>query len=709
MKKFRIILLISFVFSFSFAEEGMIIPSILEAFESDMKAMGMKISAQDIYDVNNSSIKDAIIHFGGGCTSEIISTKGLILTNYHCGYSQIYAHSTVENNIADKGFWAKSLLDELPNLDLTATRIVRIQDVTALVLRGVNGLSNSEAYQLMQKNMALIKAEATKGTYFEAEVKAFDFGNSYFLMVKETFKDVRLVGAPPKTIGKFGGDTDNWVWPRHTGDFSVFRIYVDKNNQPAEYSTENIPYTPLYHLPISLKDREDNEFSMIFGFPGFTEQHTISTELSFIIDTLRPTQIKMRDLSIAVMDEAMRHSQQVEINYAPKQARVANAWKKWQGQILGLKAENALEKKITYEETYINKVKENPEWEKKYGKVVDELRKLSNQYNKADFIYNIYSEYAYSGAEVFDRARVVDELLDLYRQGKKEELSKAIEKQKQSLTGFYNKYNASIDGEIFLAQTEYYKSIIDINFLPPSMIKNTPQKLKTTIYSKSFLVNQKKFLDVLEHFEKYAKKKIAKDPGYLLFTELEDIFVSKLLGDLRIYYSSKNQLMKEYVAGKYEMFPQDKHWADANNTMRLSYGKVEGSYPKDGMHYTSHTTLKGIIEKNNTGLEDFELEPRMLELFNQKKYGAYAQNGELWVCFTSSLHTTGGNSGSPVIDGNGYLIGINFDRSWESTMSDYFFDSSRCRNISVDIRYVLWVIDIYGEASHLINEMTLIK
>ncbi|WP_165851351.1 S46 family peptidase [Brumimicrobium aurantiacum] len=707
MKKVNFLLLFMFLNVFARAEEGMLIPTLLGAFESDMKAMGMKISAEDIYDANNASIKDAIIHFGGGCTSEIISDKGLLLTNHHCGFSQIYSHSTVENNIAKYGFWAKNLAEELKNPGLTASRMVKIEDVTAKVLEGTEELSGAEINQKIMANIALLKAEATDGNHYEANIKPFDYGNSYFLLVKETFKDIRLVGTPPNTVGKFGGDTDNWVWPRHTGDFSVFRIYADENNKPAEYSENNKPYTPIHHLPISLKDRQVDEFTMVFGFPGTTNQHTISNELDFIINEMRPAQIKMRDLSLSVINAAMKKSEATQIMYAPKQARIANAWKKWIGQIDGLKRGNAVAKKLNYEDAYAAKAAESDEY-KEFQDVVKSLRELSAKYNSSDFTYNMYIEYVYVGSEMFKRARAINDLITLYKEEKTEELAKAVEAEKEAMKSFFEKYDVNIDKEIFLMQSEYYKNTIDTAFIPASLNEDL-KDLQEEIFEESFLVDQEEYMNVLNNFDKYAKKKINKDAGIQLFTELNDIFRNKLLADLRVYYGTKNQLMKPYVKGKYEMYPEAKHWANANSTLRVTYGKLEGSTPRDGMKYTPHTTLDGVIEKYNTGKDDFDLLPRMLELYEEKNYGDYAQDGELWVCFTGSNHTTGGNSGSPVINGEGHLIGVNFDRSWESTMSDYMFDASRCRNISVDIRYVLWMIDIYGEAPHIVDEMTIVR
>lgn len=709
MKKFTLIVTLLFSTLIARSEEGMIIPTLLGAFESEMQAMGMKLSASDIYDVNNASIKDAIIHFGGGCTAELVSDKGLILTNHHCGFSQIYSHSSLENNIAKNGFWAKDLSEELTNPGLTAARMVRIEDVTERVLQGTKGLKDDELLFQIQTNIAKIKSDAINNSHYEADIKPFDFGNSYYLLVKETFRDVRLVGTPPNTVGKFGGDTDNWVWPRHTGDFSMFRIYANEENKPADISDNNRPYTPLHHLPISLKPRHKDDFTMVFGFPGSTDQHTISTELDFIINEMRPAQIKMRELSLSVINVAMKKSEATTLKYASKQARIANAWKKWIGQIDGLKRGSAVEKKLDYEKAYTEKTQTKEEWKSEYGSVVKELKELSSKHNNADFAYNLYIEYIYVGPEMFKRARVIDELVKIMEEGDENLLKAENEKKVKGAENFYKNYDVSIDKEIFLLQSEYYKEIIDENLLPNSLKSNDVNELADDIYSKSILTDLERFKSFIKKFGKSSIKKLKKDPGYKLYKEVGKIFEEELLSELRTYYSAKNELMKTYVKGKYELYPDNKHWADANGTMRITYGKLEGSVPRDGMKYTPHTTLDGVIEKYNTGEDDFDLLPRMLELYEEKNYGQYAQDGELWVCFTGSNHTTGGNSGSPVIDAEGNLMGINFDRSWESTMSDYMFDSSRCRNISVDIRYVLWLIDIYGEAPHIIEEMDLVK
>jgi hypothetical protein len=679
MKKFilSIGLLFASIFHFS-AEEGMLIPSLIAAFESDMKAKGMKLSAKDIYDVNNSSLKDAIIHFGGGCTAELVSNKGLLLTNHHCGYSQIQSHSSLEKDYLKNGFWAKDLSEELPNPGLSASRMVRIDDVTAAMLFGVNPNDNAAVKsEKMQKNMQKLIQDATQGTHYEAEIKPFNYGNDFYIIVKEVFKDVRLVGTPPNSIGKFGGDTDNWVWPRHTGDFSVFRIYSGTDNKPAQFSTTNIPYVPLHFLPISFKDRKVGDFTMVYGFPGETEQHVSSAYLKFIVEKERPARILMRQKSLSVIDAAMRESDEVRIKYSAKQASIANAYKKWIGQVDGLRSLDGVSVKISREQEYTKMAATRVDWENKYGKVISDLNTLVEKESQWEFEYSMAIEYLYVGPEFYKLARGIEDLTTNYLKYKeKGELTSQIDKLIKAADGFFKNYDATVDQNIF---------------------------------KKSIFTDKSRYVAFLQKFKEKSIKKVANDPAFKLYTLFNKDFREKVLPKYQAFDDKMTALLKSYVEGKYEMFPNDKHWADANSSLRITYGKLEGSAPTDGMMYTEHTTLDGLIVKYNTGNPDFDLLPRMLEMHKNKEYGDYAQNGELWVCFTGSNHTTGGNSGSPVIDANGNLMGLNFDRTWESTMSDFMFDPNRCRNVVVDIRYVLWVMDKYSGAKHLVDEMVLVR
>jgi len=694
------------------AEEGMLIPSLIAAFEDDMKAMGMKLSAEDIYSVNQSSMKDAIMHFGGGCTAELVSDQGLLLTNHHCGYSQVQSHSSLENDYIKYGFWAKTFDEELANPGLTASRIVRIEDMTKAVFAGTDGLSGEDFAKMVQSNMDELIARAIEGTHYVADIKPFNYGNEYYMIVQEVFKDVRLVGAPPSSIGKFGGDTDNWVWPRHTGDFSVFRIYAGADNKPAEYSANNKPYKPLHYFPVSVKDRVPGEFTMVYGFPGTTQQHLSSEHLRYIMDTERPARIAMREKSLGVIDASMRSSDLLRIKYASKQARIANGWKKWIGQIGGLQTVNAIQIKKDREKRYNDRAATNPTWEMKYSTVISDMNQLVEEYKQYDFAYGMAIEYMYVAAESFKRSREIEKFISEYDAiVKMGELDQEVEALRKKAKGFFKDYDLETDRMIFIKTTEEYLNRMQgdaFNALQKDDM--TIEELANAIYSKSVLVDEARFEAFLNNLSDSTVADFEKnDPAFKLWKALSGEFFQQVIPQVRTFNTKMDQLLQVYVAGKLEMFPNDKHWADANSTMRITYGKLEGSAPHDGMMYTEHTTLKGILDKNNTGEADFELLPDFRKLAESKDYGGYDQDGELWVCFTGSNHTTGGNSGSPVIDAEGNLMGLNFDRSWESTMSDFMFDADRCRNITVDIRYVLWIMDKYAGANHLVEEMSLVE
>jgi hypothetical protein len=520
---------------------------------------------------------------------------------------------------------------------------------------------------------------------------------------------VRLVGTPPNSIGKFGGDTDNWVWPRHTGDFSVFRIYTGADNKPAEYSTNNVPYTPIHFLPISFKDRKVGDFTMVYGFPGETEQHVASGYLKFIVEKERPARIKMREKSLSVIDAAMRSSDEIRIKYSAKQASIANAYKKWIGQVDGLKRLDGVSVKIGKEKEYNAMAATSDKWNGVYGQLVNEMNKLVEEGSEWEFRYSMAIEYLYVGPEFYKLARGIDDITSNYNKYvEKGELNAQIEKMIKGADGFFKNYDAGVDQKIFdLLTMEYFtqvkvdaESIADLNYV---------NGLSKAIFEKSILTNKERYVAFLQKFKEKSISSIKKDPGFKLYAKLTKDFKENVLPNYQAFDDKMNALLKVYVQGKYEMFPDAKHWADANSTLRITYGQLEGSSPTDGMAYTEHTTLDGIIAKYNTGNPDFELLPRMLEMHKTKDYGDYAQDGELWICFTGSNHTTGGNSGSPVIDANGNLMGLNFDRTWESTMSDYMFDPNRCRNVVVDIRYVMWVMDKYAGAKHLVDEMVLVK
>ncbi|WP_066756020.1 S46 family peptidase [Crocinitomix algicola] len=682
------------------AVEGMWIPSLIEMFHSDMKTYGLNLSPEEIYATNSASLKDAIVQFNGGCTAEIVSDRGLILTNHHCGFGAIQSHSSLENDYLKHGFWAKNLKEELPNPSMRVTFVREIKDVTNLILNG-------DSHKLADRIKNLEEEYTTESVL--AVVKPFNLGNQYYMLITEDFNDVRLVGTPPSAIGKFGGDTDNWVWPRHTGDFSVFRIYADKNNKSAAYSEDNVPYQPKKFLPISLKPKKEGDFTMVYGFPGSTDQHFSSGKLKFYMEEERPARIDMRQQTLDILKPAMNKDDQTRIQYASKQARIANAWKKWIGQIGGLNELNALEKKKEFEEKFRSIAAENTKTKEKYFDIIDQLNQLQEQNKKYEMARSIFVEYFYVGPEfmqfVLNFANIANNYDELKEKG---ELADEIERLTKRQQGFFKNYNKLIDQEIFNTLTPLYLSYTDNDLLPEGLAESWEKK-GDRLFEKSILLNQDELPEFLANFKKGSAKKILNDPAYTYSLLIYRNFFSKISDAYQKFTKKEEELMKVYVGGILEMMPDRKTWADANSTLRIAYGKLEGSAPRDGMKYLPYTTIDGIMQKYDPKNPDFQLTNRFLELYAERDFGGYDQDGELWVCFTASNHTTGGNSGSPVIDADGNLMGINFDRSWESTMSDFMFDESRCRNIVVDIRYVLWVIDKYGEASHLIEEMNLIK
>lgn len=704
MRKIIIILSITFFQLSVLAHEGMWIPSLLKAVEGDMQAQGLKLSAEDIYSINQSSLKDAIVHFGGGCTAEIVSSQGLILTNHHCGMSQIQSHSTEENNYLLKGFWAMDKTKELKNSGLTATIIVRIEDVTKAVNKGVTeSMTPGDAYLVRLENIKYLTSEATKGTKNQATIKPFYFGNDYYMIVTKTFKDVRLVGAPPAGIGKFGGDTDNWVWPRHTGDFSVFRIYADKDNNPAEINDNNVPYRPEKWLKVSMEGVKENDFTMVFGFPGTTTQYMTSKQVEDYINVINPTRIEMREATLSVIDAAMKSNEATYIKYAAKQASISNAYKKWIGQNIGLKEKGALTKKRAFEAEYLKRAPKDGI----FKNLLPDLDAVQSGFVKYELSRSMFVEFFYYGPELFRFAESFKVLAE------KEKYTENIEKKKQNIEGYFKNYDAKVDQQIFVKLTPLYLKNLSDELQPKEFVqmrKKYPndEAFAAYVFANSIftdLVKLKKFLNLSQ---KSAIKALHKDPGYILATSIMAAYKNETEPYYSDYYLKNELLMKKYMAAMIQYFPERTFFADANSTLRLTYGKIEGTAPRDGMTYTWYTTMDGIIQKNNSGAEDFEIPSRMRELWEKKEYGNYTTNGELRVCLLGSNHTTGGNSGSPALNAEGHLIGINFDRSWESTMSDVMFDPEICRNIMVDIKYVLWVIDIYGGAGHLVKEMELV-
>ena len=692
------------------ATEGMWIPALLKAVEGDMQDMGLKLTAEDIYSINRSSLKDAIVQFGGGCTASVISDQGLLLTNHHCGYGQIQSHSSLERDILKDGFWAMSMEEELTNPGLTAMFIVRIEDVTEAVQQA--RLEGEDAEKAKREALA---AAATEGTDHDAVVRDFLYGNQQFLIVTRTFKDVRLVGAPPSSIGKFGGDTDNWVWPRHTGDFSLFRIYSGPDGAPAEPSEDNIPLDPAHHLPVSMHGVEAGDFTMVFGFPGRTERYIPALQVQHLIETLNPTRIGMRTASLEVINSAMRADDGTRIAYAAKQSRIANAWKKWIGQNEGLIDFGAVAEKRQAQIALAKAVRERGLDD--YSTVVGDLSKDFKALRPYLEARSLFIEWFYYGPEILRWAAEVGDVLEVAAD---KSLSDSVfnaraEEVMEAAKGFYPDYRAELDQKVFAAVFPLYMEALPDGFAPDVAAATWALSsdrdagdIARDLYEGSILDDGDEFMALLEARDRKALKKRAKDPLIEWARQTNDSYWGKVRDEYSRLQSAMEENMGRYLRALSEVYPEQTFWPDANSTLRLTYGKMEGSEPRDAVTYKPYTTAGGVLDKYVPGDAEFDLPEGLVTKLRAEEYGPYADSeGNLRVCFLGSNHTTGGNSGSPAINGTGDLIGLNFDRTWESTMSDVRFDADRCRNIMVDIRYVLWVTDIYAGASHLVQEMTL--
>ncbi|MFY9151339.1 MAG: S46 family peptidase [Prolixibacteraceae bacterium] len=697
-----------------FAKEGMWIPTLLNKYNiEEMQQMGFRLTTEDIYSVNHASMKDAVVLFGSGCTGELISDEGLLITNHHCGFDAIQNHSSVEHDYLTDGFWAKSHQEELPNPELSVRFLHRMDDVSTSVLSGTEGKVKDSVTVIIRKNIKKIINEAAQNGKYEAAVQPLFYGNQYFLYVYEVFTDIRLVGAPPSSIGKFGGDTDNWMWPRHTGDFSIFRIYAGKDNLPAKYSPENVPFKPKKFFKISIKGIQPNDFTMVLGYPGRTQEFLPSAAINQIMQQSDPDKIKIRDLKLDLLSADMEKDAKVRIQYAAKYASTSNAWKKWQGEVKGLRQMNAVEVKKKIEKEFLQWANADPQRKLNYEHVVTDLENRYNQlapYNKAN---DYYDEIIRRGTDLFNLVssfEVLEPKFNSLKTSDQEKIEKAITLK---LEDYFKEYNFATDQKIFVALLTKYAKDLDPAFLPEVLksgkFQSNPEAFLLKIYKKSIFTNPAKLADLTSGLTVAKFKKLSKDPAFVLFRSIKNHYTTNVESYVETFTNQIDENMKTYVAGILEMNNGKPIWADANKTMRISYGKVEGYEPMDGVIYNYFTTLEGVIQKDNPEIYDYNVPENLRELYRKKDYGRYGKNGQLNVCFTASNHTTGGNSGSPVLNADGELIGLNFDRCWEGTMSDLMFDQDRCRNITLDIRYALFLVDKLSGAGYLLDEMEIVE
>ena len=635
------------------ADEGMWLPVLISQRIEDMQAKGFKLSAEDIYSVNQASLKDAVVLFGSGCTGELVSDQGLLFTNHHCGYSYIQKHSSVEHDYLKDGFWALNRSQELPNPGLTVRFLERMEDVTAQVLKGYKPgkMDEQDRAKIVRKNSEKLKEQAVKdGHGLKASVEALYYGNQYFLFVFREYTDVRLVGAPPSSIGKFGGETDNWMWPRHTGDFSIFRIYAGKDNLPAEYSGDNVPYVPKKSLKISRAGVKEGDFTFVYGCPGSTQEYVHSEAVKYIAEVSDPQKIALRTTRLQIMKKYMNQSQTVRIQYSSKYAGVANAWKKWQGEEKGLRKMKTVAAKQAYEARF-------REWARG-TEYQDLLDKLAYVYEERNALYRAY-EYYNETVRSIERLRMVSgrpfEMKDYYQ---------------------------PIDEETFVALMEAFDKNLDDAYKPAYFLQKRAE---------------------YDSMEAWKDDVFASDEDARALSDALDAFYrGPIVSKVRSLNESLQLVYRDYMRAQMAFEPEKAFYPDANLTLRVAYGHVEGYRPADAIYYHPVSTLRGIIEKDNPDIFDYNIPQTLRDI--------YARGGheDQPVCFLATNHTTGGNSGSPVLNAEGNLIGINFDRVWEGTLSDLAFDPDVCRNISLDVRYILFIIKEIGRADYLLDEMAFV-
>ena len=714
-KSLAALLAIVLIFNLSSkADEGMWLPSLIGKLNiQKMNAMGCNLTAEQIYSINQSSLKDAVVALDrGSCTAEIISADGLLLTNHHCGFGEIQAHSSVEHDYLRDGFWAMKREDELANPGKSVTFLIRMEDVTDQVLAGVtDNIDDRVRMAKVREVSSKIEKDAKGETAYETRVRSFFESNRYYLFVTETFKDIRLVGTPPQSLGKFGGETDNWMWPRHTCDFSMFRVYCAPDGKPAAYSKDNVPYHPKHFLPISLKGIGKNDFTMVMGYPGTTTRYRTSKEVKYTMDVVNTVRITAREAKLNIISNFMATSQKARIQYASKFARSSNYYKYSIGQNKGLAALNVIGKKEAIEKDFMKWVNESPERIAKYGTALDSINAAFQTVDE-----KIASQYArealLGGAEIFGFSAGASSLYQALKGKNKDNIESAAKVVQKSLDEYFKDYDANTDMKVAGALLKIYAAKVSPKYIP-SVFEVVKSKFKG-----NFDLYVQKMFDKSIFVDKTRMESFLKNPSFkvldkdMAFVAMRSIFVTMntINQDMNKSTGKVERARRLFVAGLNEMNSNKSVYPDANSTMRLTYGEVNGYEPRDATYYNYFTTLKGYPEKGIAGDVDFDFPQKVIDLYNAKDYGQYGdKDGTLHTCFTSNNDITGGNSGSPVMNGNGELIGIAFDGNWEAMSGDIAYEAAIQKCINVDIRFVLWTIDKYAGATHLINEMKLVR
>ena len=701
----------------AYAGGGMWLPILAEQRIADMQKNGFKLTAEDIYSVNKACMKDAVMIFGGGCTAELVSNQGLILTNHHCGRSYIQGHSTLDNDILTNGFWAKDKNGELMCNGLKVNILSYMEDVTPR-------FKNNADYDSVS-NLIIAEAKAKNGIHYDCEIEKFYAGNQYYLFVYQTFKDVRLVGCPPSAVGDFGGDTDNWMFPRHSGDFSMFRIYADKDNNPAEISSSNVPYKPKKYFKISLKGVNEGDFTMVFGFPGSTEEYKSAAGVEFSTNTLLPARVMIRAQKMEIMQEAINRSRAVRLMYTSRLASVENAKKKWEGEILGIKQCGVIQMKRDFEKEFIRKASSNAA----YAKLPQQFDNLYQNVGKNLRADAYFTEAIYT-LPFFDLARTMSKLESDCKADNPQEIISNINATRTKLLSALASRDSTLERNLFCRMIKIYADSCP-DYTPLwfkelyfDQYGGNAERFTEYYYNNSLITDTAKLKSVIDKYIAAAKtgkkaektfvelnNQITNDPAAKFANTFINMYFSKISRDVNYFDYNVDILNMQYQKALLELMPESIQYPDANFTLRFTYGKNERMTPRDGIEYKPFTTLDGVIAKDNPDIYDYHVPEKLKELYRNKDYGQYAdpKDGKIHVCFIASNHTTGGNSGSPVLNADGNLIGINFDRNWEGTMSDIHYSRDLCRNISVDIRYVLFLIDKVGGAKHIINELDIVK